>query len=84
MHELAGKNVEVKRATPKGTGPALGRGQGWRGYDARSEGAALEPQGMRSQPQGWTGYGAPGMMSAYGIAGYQVHCPLRPTAMIVM
>lgn len=26
MHELAGKSVEVKRATPKGSGPAFGRG----------------------------------------------------------
>lgn len=71
MHELAGKNVEVKRATPKGTGPTLGRGQGWRSYEARPEGGALEPPGMRSQPQGWSGYASPGMMS-YGIASYQV------------
>ncbi|KAK9908466.1 hypothetical protein WJX75_008305 [Coccomyxa subellipsoidea] len=71
MHELAGKNVEVKRATPKGTGPALGRGQGWRSYEARPEGGALEPPGMRSQPQGWSGYASPGMMS-YGIASYQM------------
>ena len=26
MHELAGKSVEVKRATPKGSGPSFGRG----------------------------------------------------------
>ncbi|CAL8469302.1 g8843 [Coccomyxa elongata] len=72
MHELAGKNVEVKRATPKGSG-ALARSQGWRGYEARPERGPLEPPGMRSQPQGWTAYGSPpGMMSAYGIAGYQV------------
>lgn len=72
MHELAGKNVEVKRATPKGSG-ALARSQGWRGYEARPERGPLEPPGMRSQPQGWTTYGSPpGMMSAYGIAGYQV------------
>ena len=72
MHELAGKNVEVKRATPKGSG-TLARSQAWRGYEARPERGPLEPPGMRSQLQGWTAYGSPpGMMSAYGIAGYQV------------
>lgn len=46
MHELAGKSVEVKRATPKGTGPSLGRGIVWRGYDQRADRAALEHAGM--------------------------------------
>lgn len=46
MHELAGKSVEVKRATPKGTGPSLGRGVVWRGYDQRLDRAALEHAGM--------------------------------------
>ncbi len=45
MHELAGKSVEVKRATPKGTGPSLGRGLIWRGYDQRADRAALEHAG---------------------------------------
>lgn len=73
MHELAGKSVEVKRATPKGTGPAVGRSQIWRGFEGRPERAALELPGLGSQPQGWTAYGSPPMMSAYGVAGYQVH-----------
>ncbi len=46
MHELGGKSVEVKRATPKGTGPSLGRGIVWRGYDQRADRAALEHAGM--------------------------------------
>lgn len=47
MHELSGKSVEVKRATPKGTGPSLGRGIVWRGYDQRADRAALEQAGVR-------------------------------------
>ena len=50
MHELAGKSVEVKRATPKGTGPSLGRGLIWRGYDHRADRAALEHAGMLQTP----------------------------------
>lgn len=48
MHELAGKSVEVKRATPKGTGPSLGRGIVWRGYDQRADRAALEHAGKHN------------------------------------
>ena len=50
MHELSGKSVEVKRATPKGTGPSLGRGIVWRGYDQRAERAALEQAGICPGP----------------------------------
>jgi hypothetical protein len=70
MHELAGKSVEVKRATPKGTGPAMGRSQAWRGYEQRcDQRGPLEAQGIRGHAQGWNAYGSPpGMV----YAGYQV------------
>lgn len=46
MHELGGKQVEVKSATPKGSGPQAGRGMGGRGppYGGRG-GYGGAPQG---------------------------------------
>ncbi|CAK0784243.1 hypothetical protein CVIRNUC_007447 [Coccomyxa viridis] len=65
MHELAGKSVEVKRATPKGTGPSLGRGLIWRGYDQRADRAALEHAGYAAHGA-WPGHGlGAGMLTGY-------------------
>ena len=53
MHELAGKSVEVKRATPKGSGPAFGRGvpmQRW-GAVALSVGPPCAHQLGLARPQ---------------------------------
>lgn len=84
MHELVGKSVEVKRATPKGTGSAMARSQGWRGFERHDQRGPLEPAAVRSQAQGWTAYGSPpGMI--YAGPGYQVslkcspRCPFWPT-----
>ncbi len=74
MHELVGKSVEVKRATPKGTGPGgMGRGQIWRSgsFERPDQRGPLEPAAIRGQGQGWTAYGSPGGM-IYAAHGYQV------------
>lgn len=83
MHELVGKSVEVKRATPKGTGSAVGRSQGWRGFERHDQRGPLEPAAVRSQAQGWTAYGSPpGMI--YAGPGYQVQPgPVMPSDMVV-
>jgi hypothetical protein len=62
MHELAGKSVEVKRATPKGSGPAFGRGVPMQRWGAVAVPAvlfarislALQNPGTSDKPMGLT------------------------------
>lgn len=73
MHELAGKRVEVKTATPKGAGSTLGRGRGITAVRGLMPG--------RGGPAGYgvaTTYGAqlPGQLgstSQYAIPGYSAY-----------
>ncbi|PNW75795.1 hypothetical protein CHLRE_12g560300v5 [Chlamydomonas reinhardtii] len=76
MHELGGKQVEVKSATPKGSGPQAGRGAGrgavsaggaygGRGYGGGGGGG----RGGYYQGQGYGGYGYGGF-PGYGAGGF--------------
>lgn len=72
MHELGGKQVEVKSATPKGSGPQSGRGGG-RGAVA---GYGRGPYGQGGRGgyggYGYGGYGAQGGYGGFpGYPGYQ-------------
>ena len=55
MHELSGKQVEVKSATPRGSGPVIGRG------------SLAEHRMWGARPMGGRGMGIfPGQMPAQG------------------
>ena len=61
MHELSGKRVEVKSATPRGSGPVAGRG------------SLAEQRMWGPRPMGGRGMGSfPGQMSpqGFGMGGY--------------
>lgn len=60
MHELGGKQVEVKSATPKGSGPQSGRGGGRGTVSAGGYGG----RGYGGGRGGFAGYG--GGYGAYG------------------
>ena len=73
MHELGGKRVEVKAATPKGSGSQAGRqqpsGRGSSEYDQASMSAYTTgvPGGAAYPPYPLYSYGGrPGMMPQYG------------------
>ncbi|KAG2431322.1 hypothetical protein HYH02_013451 [Chlamydomonas schloesseri] len=86
MHELGGKQVEVKSATPKGSGPQAGRGAGrgavsaggaygGRGYGGGGRGGYYQGQGYGGYGYGaFPGYGAGGFggygYGNYGMMGY--------------
>ncbi|KIY99006.1 putative RNA-binding protein [Monoraphidium neglectum] len=86
MHELAGKRVEVKSATPKGSGPQ-GRGGGvalapggGAGRGAMGVLGAAASGGVYAGPAGGYGMGgymAPGYMVPAGYGGF---LPYHPTA----
>ncbi len=64
MHELGGKQVEVKSATPKGSGPQSGRGSGRGtpsagGYGGRGYGGGRGAFGAYAG--GYGAYGAGGL-----------------------
>ena len=70
MHELSGKRVEVKSATPRGSGPVGGRGMLG---DRRmlSHGASMGGRGMGMMPgQMSPQYG----MNPYNAVGYAFPC----------
>lgn len=76
MHELSGKRVEVKSATPRGSGPVAGRGslaeqRMWGPRPMGGRGMGSFPGQMSPQGFGMGGYGAvgynPAMMGAYGL-----------------
>ena len=74
MHELGGKQVEVKNATPKGSGPqSAGRGTGGGGRGAPGLVAGGRGYAMSSATAGGRGYGQYGQQG-YGMAGYAGEC----------
>ena len=77
MHELGGKQVEVKSATPKGSGPQAGRGAG-RG--AVSAGGAYGGRGYG----GGGGGGRGGYYQGQGYGGYGGSAAYRLRALIML
>lgn len=76
MHELSGKRVEVKSATPRGSGPIAGRGgladqRMWGPRPMGGRGMGVFPGQLNPQGYGMGGYGGvgynPAMMGPYGL-----------------
>ena len=68
MHELSGKRVEVKSATPRGSGPVAGRGslaeqRMWGPRSTGGRGMGSFPGQISHQGFGMGGYGAVGWAS---------------------
>lgn len=65
MHELSGKRVEVKSATPRGSGPIAGRGglvdqRMWGPRPMGGRGMGVFPGQLNPQGYGMGGYGGVG------------------------